>query len=171
MLSHDGSFSVVESVIENPNDQALIRISHFGHKEPILCTPEHPILVWTTRDVQTLIDGDGADPFNGFVWLAAKGHSSRGLHRDRRRRWRDVSGACYDLMDYVGSGEYEEVDGLIRKVNTDRKHRNKQRHHIKFVSVNRYVEESYDLGLHPRLVRRRRPHLQAIGYRRHRDDA
>ena len=32
-------------------------------------------------------------------------------------------------------------------MNTDLKHRNKQRHHIKFVSVNRYVEESYDLGL------------------------
>ena len=53
----------------------------------------------------------------------------------------------HDLMDYVGSGEYEDVDGLIRKVNTDLKHRNKQRHHMKFVSVNRHVEESYDLGL------------------------
>jgi ribonucleoside-diphosphate reductase alpha chain len=146
VLSHDGSFSVVEAVIENPNDQALIRISHFGHKEPILCTPEHPILVWTTRDVQTLIEGDGADPFNGFVWLAAKDiHPADFIVtaaplgvRERR---------VHDLMDHVGTGEYEEVDGLIRKVNTDLKHRNKQRHHMKFVSVNRHVEESYDLGL------------------------
>jgi ribonucleoside-diphosphate reductase alpha chain len=146
VLSHDGSFSVVESVIENPNDQALIRISHFGHKEPILCTPEHPILVWTTREVQTLIDDDGADPFNGFVWLAAKDIQPTDFVvtaaplEGRERR-------VYDLMDHVGSGEYEEVDGLIRKVNTDLKHRNKQRHHMKFVSVNRYIEESYDLGL------------------------
>ena len=72
VLSHDGSFTAVEAVIENPNDQALVSISHFGHKEPIRCTPEHPILVWTTRDVDTLIDGDGADPFNGFLWLAAR---------------------------------------------------------------------------------------------------
>ncbi len=146
VLSHDGSFSLVESVIENPNDQALIRISHFGHKEPILCTPEHPILVWTTREVETLIDGDGADPFNGFVWLAAQDIQSTDFIvtaaplEGRERR-------VYDLMDHVGSGEYEEVDGLIHKVNADLKHRSKQRHRIKFVSVNRYVEESYDLGL------------------------
>ncbi len=146
VLSHDGSFAVVESVVENTNDQALVSISHFGHKEPIRCTPEHPILVWTTRDVQTLIDGDGADPFNGFVWLAAKDIQPTDFivtaapleGRERRVR---------DLMEYVGSGEFEEVDGLIREVNCDKKHRNKQRHQMKFVSVNRYVEESYDLGL------------------------
>ena len=126
VLSHDGSFAMVESVVENANDQALVSISHFGHKEPILCTPEHPILVWTTREVQTLIDGDGADPFNGFVWLAAKDvHATDFIVtaaplEGRQRR-------VYDLMDYVGSGEYEDVDGPI--------------------SVNRYVEESYDLGL------------------------
>ncbi|MDT5194582.1 MAG: ribonucleoside-diphosphate reductase alpha chain, partial [Mycobacterium sp.] len=146
VLSHDGSFSVVESVVENPNDQALIRISHFGHKEPILCTPEHPILVWTTREVDTLIDGDGADPFNGFVWLAAKDiHPADFIVTAAPLEGRERR--VYDLMDYVGSGEYEEVDGLVHKVNTDLKHRNKQRHHMKFVSVNRHVEESYDLGL------------------------
>jgi ribonucleoside-diphosphate reductase alpha chain len=123
-----------------------VAISHFGHKEPIRCTPEHPILVWTTREVETLIEGDGADPFNGFVWLAAKD-----VHRTdfivtaaplegRERR-------VYDLMEHVGPGVHEEVDGLIRKVNSDLKDRSKQRHRIKFVSVNRYVEESYDLGL------------------------
>jgi ribonucleoside-diphosphate reductase alpha chain len=146
VLSHDGSFSVVESVVENPNNQGLVSISHFGHKEPILCTPEHPILVWTTRDVQTLIDGDGADPFNGFVWLAAKDvHSAdfivtaAPLERRERR--------VYDLMEHTGPGVHEEVDGLICKVNSDAKHRNKQRHRIGFISVNRFVEESYDLGL------------------------
>ena len=82
VLSHDGSYSVVEAVVENPNNQALVSISHFGHKEPIRCTPEHPILVWTTREVETLIEGDGADPFNGFVWLAAKDVQRHGLHRD-----------------------------------------------------------------------------------------
>ncbi len=146
VLSHDGSYARVEELIENPNDQALVSISHFGHKEPILCTPEHPILVWTTRDVDTIIGGDGADIFNGFVWLAAKDVDPSDFIvttaptevRDARR---------YDLMEYVGSGLYEEVDGLIRKVNTDKKHRNKQRHSQTFNSVNRYVEESYDLGL------------------------
>ncbi|WUC08020.1 class 1b ribonucleoside-diphosphate reductase subunit alpha [Nocardia sp. NBC_00565] len=146
VLSHDGSYRAVEAVVENPNDQALVSISHFGHKEPIRCTPEHPILVWTTRDVDTLIEGDGADPFNGFVWLAAQDvHPSDFIvtaapvvGRDRR---------VYDLMKHAGDGTYEEVDGLIRKVNTDAKHRNKQRHHQRFVSVNRYAAESYDLGL------------------------
>ncbi|MBX7430614.1 class 1b ribonucleoside-diphosphate reductase subunit alpha [Mycobacterium sp. Y57] len=146
VLSHDGSFALVESVIENTNDQALVSISHFGHKEPMLCTPEHPVLVWTTRDVKTLIDGDGADPFNGFVWLAAKDvHASDFIVTTAplERRGRRI----HDLMEHVGSGTYEEVDGLIRKVNCDLKHRNKQRHSMTFVSVNRYVEESYDLGL------------------------
>ena len=146
VLSHDGSFSVVESMIENPNTQALVSISHFGHKEPILCTPEHPILVWTNRDVKSLIEGDGADPYNGFVWLAAKDIDPADFivtaaptdNREPR---------VYDLMDFVGFGTYEEVDGLVCKVNTDLKHRNKQRHHMRFVSVNRHVEESYDLGL------------------------
>ncbi len=148
VLSHDGSFAVVEDLIENPpNEQALIRISHFGHKEPILCTPEHPILVWTTREVSTLIDGDGADPFNGFVWLAAKDIQPADFIVTAAPPLEGRTRRIHDLMDYVGSGEYEEVDGLIRKVNTDLKHRNKQRHHTKFVSVNRYVEESYDLGL------------------------
>ncbi len=146
VLSHDGSYAVVETLVENPNDQALVSISHFGHKEPIRCTPEHPILVWTTREVETLIDGDGADPFNGFVWLAAKDIQPTDFIvtaapiEGRERR-------LYDLMEHVGPGVHEEVDGLIRKVNSDAKHRSKQRHHIKFVSVNRYVEESYDLGL------------------------
>ena len=146
VLSHDGTYAEVEQLIENDNDQQLISISHFGHKEPIRCTPEHPILVWTTRDVDTLIEGDGADPFNGFVWLAAKDihHSdfivTTAPSEARARR-------SYDLMEYVGAGVYEEVDGLICKVNQDKKHRNKQRHSQRFISVNRHVEESYDLGL------------------------
>ncbi len=146
VLSHDGSFATVEEVVENPNSEALISISHFGHKVPIRCTPEHPILVWTTRDVDTLIEGDGADPFNGFVWLAARDvHPSDFIvtaaplaTRERR---------TFDLMDHVGEGTYEEVDGLIHKVDVDAKHRNKQRHRRGFVSVERTVEESYDLGL------------------------
>ncbi len=146
VLSHDGSYAVVEKLIENSNDQPLISIAHFGHKEPIRCTPEHPILVWTTRDVETLIEGDGADPFNGFVWLAAQDvHPSDFIVTtaplDTRAR------RVFDLMDVVGAGRYEEVDGLIRKVNVDAKHRNKQRHNQNFVAVNRYVEESYELGL------------------------
>ncbi|ORW06304.1 response regulator SirA [Mycobacterium lacus] len=146
VLSHDGAYSVVEAVVENPNHHALVSISHFGHKEPIRCTPEHPILVWTTREVDTLIEGDGADPFNGFVWLAAKDIQPTDFIvtaaplEGRERR-------VYDLMEHVGAGAYEEVDGLIRTVNSDLKHRSKQGHRIGFVSVNRYVEESYDLGL------------------------
>src|SRR6202022_23286 len=134
VLSHDGSFSKVESVVENPNDQALVSISPFGPAEPIRCTPEHPILVWTTREVESLIEGDGADPFNGFVWLAAKDVQPTDFivtaapleGRDRR---------VYDLMKYVGSGVYDEVDGLIRKVNSDAKHRSKQRPRMGFVAV------------------------------------
>lgn len=146
VLSHDGSYAVVEKLIENPNDQALVSISHFGHKEPIRCTPEHPVLVWTTRDVETLIEGDGADPFRGFVWLAAQDvHPTdfivTAAPLDTRERH------VFDLMEYTGKGLYEESDGMVRKVNTDAKHRNKQRYHQSFIPVNRYVEESYDLGL------------------------
>ncbi|NKY35479.1 class 1b ribonucleoside-diphosphate reductase subunit alpha [Nocardia speluncae] len=146
VLSHDGSYSVVEELIENPNNQTLVSLSHFGHKEPIRCTPEHPILVWTDRDVETLIDGDGADPFNGFVWLAAQDVRPSDFIvtaaplKTRERR-------MFDLMDFVGEGVYEEADGQIRKVNADAKHRNKQRHHQRFVAVDRYVEECYELGL------------------------
>jgi ribonucleoside-diphosphate reductase alpha chain len=123
VLSHDGSYSVVEAVIENPNRQALVSISHFGHKEPIRCTPEHPILVWTTREVETLIEGDGADAFNGFVWLAAKDvHPTDFIVTAAPLEGRERR--VYDLMDHIGPCVHEEVDGLIR-----------------------IVEESYDLGL------------------------
>src|SRR5690625_4699328 len=143
VLSHDGSYRAVEALVTNPNDQSLVSISHFGHKDPIRCTPEHPILVWTTREVDSLIDGDGADPFNGFVWLAAQDVQPSDFIvtaaplEERERR-------VFDLMDHVGDGVYEEVDGLIRKVNTDAKHRHKERHTQNFVAVNRYVEESYE---------------------------
>ncbi|GFG68799.1 hypothetical protein MSEN_05190 [Mycolicibacter senuensis] len=146
VLSHDGSYREVEALVTNPNDQPLVSISHFGHKDSIRCTPEHPILVWTTRAVDSLIDGDGADPFNGFVWLAAQDVQPSDFIvtaaplEERERR-------VFDLMDHVGDGVYEEVDGLIRKVNTDAKHRNRQRHSQNFIAVNRYVEESYELGL------------------------
>ncbi|MCZ9328204.1 class 1b ribonucleoside-diphosphate reductase subunit alpha [Nocardia farcinica] len=146
VLSHDGSYATVEKLIENTNDQPLVSISHFGHKEPIRCTPEHPILVWTDRNVETLIDGDGADPFNGFVWLAAQDvHPSDFIVATAPLETRERR--VFDLMNHVGEGIYEEVDGLIRKVNTDARHRNKQRHRQGFVAVTRYVEESYDLGL------------------------
>jgi ribonucleoside-diphosphate reductase alpha chain len=146
VLSHDGSFSVVEAIVDNPNYDALVSISHFGHKAPIHCTPEHPILVWTTREVESLIDGDGADPFNGFVWLAAKDiHPTDFIVTTAPLEGRERR--VYDLMEHVGPGVHEEVDGMIRKVNSDSKHRSKQRHRIGFVSVSRYVEESYDLGL------------------------
>ena len=98
--------------------------------------------VWTPREVESLIRGDGADPFNGFVWLAAKDIQATDFivtAAPLQRREPRV----YDLMNYVGSGVYEEVEGLIRKVNSDAK----QRDRMSFTSVNRYVEESYDLGL------------------------
>ena len=86
--------------------------------------------MWTTREVQTLIDGDGADPFNGFVWLAAKDvHPSDFIVTAAPLEGRERR--VYDLMEYVGSGDYEEVDGLIRKVNCDSKHRSKQRHRMR----------------------------------------
>ena len=53
----------------------------------------------------------------------------------------------HDLMDYVGSGEYEEVDGL----DPQGEHRPQAPQQAapphEVVSVNRHVEESYDLGL------------------------
>lgn len=72
VLSHDGHYHRVEKLIINENSENLISIKHYGHKDPIISTPNHPILVWTSRSVDSLIDGDGADEDKGFVWLEAQ---------------------------------------------------------------------------------------------------
>lgn len=72
VLSHDGLFHEVEEKIVNSNSERLVRIKHYGNKEDLLLTPNHPVLVWTNRNIDTLIDGDGADINKGFVWLEAQ---------------------------------------------------------------------------------------------------
>lgn len=72
VLSHDGKYHAVTEVLINDNSESLVSVRHYGHKDPILCTPNHPILVWTNREVESLTEGDGADPENGFVWLEAQ---------------------------------------------------------------------------------------------------
>lgn len=72
VLSHDGLFHEVEEKIVNSNSERLVRIKHYGNKEDLLLTPNHPVLVWTNRNIDTLIDGDGADINRGFVWLEAQ---------------------------------------------------------------------------------------------------
>ena len=72
VLSHDGLFHEVEEKIVNSNSERLIRIKHYGNKEDLLLTPNHPVLVWTNRNIDTLIDGDGADINKGFVWLESQ---------------------------------------------------------------------------------------------------
>lgn len=72
VLSHDGLFHEVEEKIVNSNSERLVRIKHYGNKEDLLLTPNHPVLVWTNRNIDTLIDGDGADINKGFVWLESQ---------------------------------------------------------------------------------------------------
>lgn len=72
VLSHKGVFNKIEKVITNPNNEYLVAIKHYGHKDELISTPNHPVLVYTQRDVESLIDTDGADVENGFVWLEAQ---------------------------------------------------------------------------------------------------
>lgn len=69
VLSHDGEYHEVEKLSKRDNTERLVEISLTAH-DPIRSTPEHPILVRSTRNVSTIIDGDGAT--DGLVWLAAQ---------------------------------------------------------------------------------------------------
>ena len=146
VLSHDGRYHAVTDKIVNKNSKNLVSIKHYGHKEPITSTPEHPILIWTTRKQTSLIDGDGADEKNGFVWVEAKnvmpGDFIVSSHPVDVRPVRTI-----DLMDYIDDPSVTSEGGVIKKRNTDKKYSKKEKYSNRFWAVNRFVSEDYNLGL------------------------
>ena len=146
VLSHDGRYHTVTDKIVNKNSENLVSIKHYGHKEPITSTPEHPILIWTTRKQTSLINGDGADEKNGFVWVEAKnvipGDFIVSSYPVDVRPVRTI-----DLMDYVDDTSVTSEGGVIRKRNTDKKYSKKEKYNNRFWAVNRFISEDYNLGL------------------------
>ena len=146
VLSHDGRYHAVTDKIVNKNSKNLVSIKHYGHKEPITSTPEHPILIWTTRKQTSLIDGDGADENNGFVWVEAKnvmpGDFIVSSHPVDVRPVRTI-----DLMDYIDDPSVTSEGGVIKKRNTDKKYSKKEKYSNRFWAVNRFISEDYNLGL------------------------
>ena len=146
VLSHDGRYHVVTDKIVNKNSKNLVSIKHYGHKEPITSTPEHPILIWTTRKQTSLINGDGADEKNGFVWVEAKNVIPGDF----------IVSSCpvdvrpvrtIDLMDYIDDTSVTSEGGVIRKRNIDKKYTKKEKYNNRFWAVNRFVSEDYNFGL------------------------
>ena len=146
VLSHDGRYHTVTDKIVNKNSENLVSIKHYGHKEPITSTPDHPILIWTTRKQTSLIDGDGADEKNGFVWVEAKNVMSGDFivssYPVDVRPVRTI-----DLMDYIDDPTITSEDGIIKKRNTDKKYSKKEKYNNRFWSVKRFIAEDYNLGL------------------------
>lgn len=149
VLSHDGAYHAVTEVIENDNEEALVSIAHYGDTSaPIVATPNHPILVWTNREgVTTLIDGDGADPDKGLVWLEAQdvqpgdyviAAAPSDTHEPR----------TYDLLQYVDQTKFSvDENGQIGRLNRDSRVQKESLFNKGYRKVNRYVEEDYNLGL------------------------
>lgn len=146
VLSHDGRYHTVTEKIVNKNSENLVSIKHYGHKEPITSTPDHPILIWTTRKQTSLIDGDGADEKNGFVWVEAKNVMSGDFivssYPVDVRPVRTI-----DLMDYIDDPSVTSEGGVIKKRNTDKKYSKKEKYNNRFWAVNRFISEDYNLGL------------------------
>lgn len=147
VLTHDGTYKKVEKTIVNKNTENLFSIKHFGSKNPIVSTPNHPILVWSEREVESLIDADGADPKNGFVWLEAQDVQPKDYVVSTFPT--EISETrTFDMMDYTNYIEnIVDDNGTIKKKNIDRKHRKKQEFSGSFADVKRFVIEDYKLGL------------------------
>lgn len=146
VLSHDGHYHEIEKVIENENKQNLVSIKHYGHSKPIVSTPEHPVLVHTSRNVESIIDGDGADPAKGFFWLQAQ-DIEPGDFVVSTHPTEEVAPRTYDLLEFLPEGEFIDVDGTIQKPNIDRKQRRVSENSRSFNAVRRHVDETYDFGL------------------------
>lgn len=147
VLSHKGVFNKIEKVITNPNNEYLVAIKHYGHKDELISTPNHPVLVYTQRDVESLIDTDGADVENGFVWLEAQ-DVQEGDYVVFASLDEEHEQITYDLLSNFSDKEKMVVNnGLIRKVNIDRDSRKINEFSKGFTPVNRYVKEDYNLGL------------------------
>lgn len=148
VLSHDGLFHEVEEKIVNANSERLIRIKHYGNKEDLLLTPNHPVLVWTNRDIVSLIDGDGADINKGFVWLEAQDVTEEdfivGANVKENKEEKEYS--LLEFFDY-DKNNLIEIDGIIKKKNIDRKTRKKFEFSQSFNEIRNNVAKDYDLGL------------------------
>lgn len=73
VLTHDGSYKVVQGVMTRDNAEPMVRIKAMGNADPLVVTPEHPVLVLPykrnpTRPSPLQGDGDG----DGLQWMAAK---------------------------------------------------------------------------------------------------
>lgn len=148
VLSHDGRFHEVEKVIVNENTSPLVSVSHYGHMNPILCTPEHPILVWTDRDVETLIDGDGAEPDKGIVWLKAQDIDADHDFILMTAPKNDPIDKVFNMIDFVTDDSFVVAeDGFVRKLNQDKKRSKKFKYNQGTVSLRNAIPASTDLGL------------------------
>ena len=148
VLSHDGLFHEVEEKIVNSNSERLVRIKHYGNKEDLLLTPNHPVLVWTNRNIDTLIDGDGADINKGFVWIEAQDVTEEdfivGANVKENKEEKEYS--LLEIFDY-DKNNLTVVDGIIKKKNIDRKTRKKFEFNQSFNEIRNNVAKDYDLGL------------------------
>lgn len=148
VLTHSGKYKTIEEVIINPNKDKMISITHYGDRDSIVSTPNHPFLIWTKRNgVQSIIEGDGANEEKGFYWVEAKdvevGDFVVSSFPDEIKKK-----ITYDLMDYASYDDtIVSVDSIIKKKNIDKKLRNKTPYSKSFVDVKQMVEENYDLGL------------------------
>lgn len=148
VLSHDGKFHEVEEVIVNENTSRLVSVSHYGHMNPILCTPEHPILVWTDRDVETLIEGDGAEPDKGIVWLQAQDIDSDHDFILMTAPGDKSIDKVFRLIDFINEdGFVVAEDGFVRKLNRDKRLSHKFKYNQGTVSPKNEIHANDDLGL------------------------
>lgn len=146
VLSHDGGYHEVEELIENSNNKNLVSLKHYGHSNPIISTPEHPILVHTKRDVTSLIDGDGSDIDKEIVWLQAQ-DIEPGDFVIVTGPVHENESYTHNILEFIPGDEFVGVDGVVKKPNIDRKLRKINEYSKSFVEVNQFINEDYNLGL------------------------
>ena len=145
VLSHDGKFHEVEETIKNRNKQELVEIKHYGHSKSIKSTPEHPVLIYTERDVISIIEGDGADENKRLYWVKAEDVKPRDFVI-ASSIVTEGTPKTYDLLEYVDN-TFDEDNGYLRKKNFDKRATKKNQFSESVKPVKRFVKEGYNLGL------------------------
>jgi ribonucleoside-diphosphate reductase alpha chain len=160
VLTHTGKYKEVEGVNKRIAKEKLHLIKAVGHPE-FYCTPEHPILIWSSNENEkrkSIIDGDGSN--GNLLWVAAKDVNretdyvvSTGSMDQRQARTYNIFELFLEKKKLSNSSDFAEdydiVDGRIRLKLRDKKtiKKNGTIYNSSVLSPYVHVTENYDFGL------------------------
>ena len=160
VLTHTGKYQPVEKLNKRLANEKLHAIKAVGHPE-FYCTPEHPILIWSSDPNdkrKSIIEGDGAN--KDLKWIAAKDIKSEtdyivtiGSKDQREQKTYNIFEMFLEQKklntDSDFAKEYDIVDGRIKLKLRDKKTIKKfdRIYNDAVLAPFAVVKEDYDFGV------------------------